>query len=92
MRPTGKWSPRRKGAGRLSARTIAVTEKRAEAVRLRIAGETFHRIAKTLGVAYNCGLYLGSESGSQYSCPGTWPTPGRARIRATAKGKLVGGR
>jgi hypothetical protein len=50
MSTTGKWTPRRKGAGRLSARAIAVAEKRAEAVRLRIAGETFRRIADTLGV------------------------------------------
>jgi hypothetical protein len=50
MRPTGKWSPRQKGAGRLSPRAIAVAEKRAEAIRLRIEGETFRRIAETLGV------------------------------------------
>jgi hypothetical protein len=50
MSTTGKWTPRRKGAGRLSARAIAVAEKRAQALRLRARGETFHRIAETLGV------------------------------------------
>ena len=43
-------SASRRGAGRLSPRALAVAEKRAEAVRLRIAGATFHHIGETLGV------------------------------------------
>ena len=50
MSTSGKWTPRRKGAGRLSPRAIAVAEKRAQALRLRARGETFRRIAETLGV------------------------------------------
>ena len=40
----------RRAAGRLSPRAIATSRKRAEAIKLRAAGETFEQIAEIIGV------------------------------------------